>query len=464
MGGSTKGDGKSRTVTGREPRDALFPAGSLNPAHDLRGFLLRGTFGGVGLKLLSIALAFGISVLLARRLGPEGYGVYSYVLSLVMLFTVPARFGLTSLVIRETVRAGTQANWPLLRGLWRWSDRWVSLSSLIMMVLGLIGLGVFADRLPQGAAGTAIWGLLLIPALAMLALRGAALQGLRRVIIGQMPDLVLRQALFLFALLPAMLISPGWLDPERAMLLHVGAAMTALLIAMALRRQARPSALATARSHAMKVGEWLRSALPLALAEGSRILHMQIGIILIGWYHTPDRVGLYQVAAQLSVFVSFLLAPVGQAISPDIARLFHGGETGKVARLVKWGAISCGGSALIIAALFILFGRTMLSGLYSEDFIGAYPALIVLCLNYFVISVFGPIGPVLNMIGRERVNLQAAMAGTLVNIVLCIFLIPAYSMVGAAISLLVSGIVVGSTQIIALMDELLVHRRTKEDG
>lgn len=457
-------EGKGRAALGPTPRRRSFISGFRISVHGLAGFLLRGTLGGVGLKLLSIMLAFGISVLLARQLGPGGYGVYSYVLSLVMLLTVPARFGLTSLVIRETVKAKTQANWPLLNGLWRWSDLWVLLSSLAMILLGLLGIQIFQGQLPEDSAGTAIWGLPLIPALAFLALRGAALQGLRRVVIGQMPDLVLRQAVFLLAVLAASLIMPEWLEPERVMQLHVMAALIALLIAITLRRQAQPSALELVHSHVMKVREWLRSALPLALAEGSRILHMQIGILVIGQYHGADQVGLYQVAAQLSVFVSFLLAPLGQAMAPDIARFYQAGAIGRVRRLVIWGALACGASALMIALPLLLLGRPLLAGLYGTEFAGAYPAMALLGLNYLVMTSFGPIGPVLNMIGCENANLRAAMAGTFTNVISCFLLVPAYATTGAALSMLLSGVMVGLIQVSALKIKLGADRRQTSDG
>ncbi|WP_245740927.1 oligosaccharide flippase family protein [Ectothiorhodospira marina] len=43
-----------------------------------------------------------ITLLLARLLGPLGYGVYAFVLAVVSLISLPVQLGLSPLIVRHT--------------------------------------------------------------------------------------------------------------------------------------------------------------------------------------------------------------------------------------------------------------------------------------------------------------------------------------------------------------------------
>jgi O-antigen/teichoic acid export membrane protein len=54
-------------------------------------------------KILSMAAGFFLAVLLARYLGPEQYGIFSYGLAMVTLFAVVGHVGMDGLVVRELI-------------------------------------------------------------------------------------------------------------------------------------------------------------------------------------------------------------------------------------------------------------------------------------------------------------------------------------------------------------------------
>ena len=84
--------------------------------------MIRAGLGSFGIKLANTALGFAVATALARGLGTAGYGVYSYVFSLVSLLAIPAQLGLPSLVVRETAKAYVHQQWALMKGLWRTSS------------------------------------------------------------------------------------------------------------------------------------------------------------------------------------------------------------------------------------------------------------------------------------------------------------------------------------------------------
>ena len=55
----------------------------------------------LGGKIINMASALLVGILVARYLGPENYGLMNYVISYVAIFTVLSNFGLDNSEIRE---------------------------------------------------------------------------------------------------------------------------------------------------------------------------------------------------------------------------------------------------------------------------------------------------------------------------------------------------------------------------
>ena len=64
----------------------------------------------LGGKIVNMASALFVGILVARYLGPENYGIMNYVISYVAIFSVFATFGLDNIEIRELSRRGDKVN------------------------------------------------------------------------------------------------------------------------------------------------------------------------------------------------------------------------------------------------------------------------------------------------------------------------------------------------------------------
>lgn len=83
----------------------------------LQARLVRGALGVGGLKLLYLPLTLITSIVLARGLGPAGYGQYSFVMAAISILALPVGAGLGQLVTREVARYHHSEEWGLFRGL-----------------------------------------------------------------------------------------------------------------------------------------------------------------------------------------------------------------------------------------------------------------------------------------------------------------------------------------------------------
>ena len=59
------------------------------------------TASGGAIWALGTLATFGVGLILARSLGPEGYGIYGTVIAIVAILAVPGQLGLPILATRE---------------------------------------------------------------------------------------------------------------------------------------------------------------------------------------------------------------------------------------------------------------------------------------------------------------------------------------------------------------------------
>ncbi|MBD3756183.1 MAG: oligosaccharide flippase family protein, partial [Gammaproteobacteria bacterium] len=112
----------------------------------LRARLVRSALGSAGVQAANRAIALVLGVVLARSLGPDGYGVYAFAFALMSLLMVAAEAGVPTLLMREVAAAEGSGDWGLLRGALQRGVQFVGLVSLTIAVSGLVVLVLFADR------------------------------------------------------------------------------------------------------------------------------------------------------------------------------------------------------------------------------------------------------------------------------------------------------------------------------
>ena len=413
--------------------------GAIRTGEGLKGQLLRGGAGSLAVKVVSILLNLLLAIVLARTLGVDGFGIYSFVLALITLMAIPAQMGLPDLVVRETSKAQAAGDWALMQGLWRWSSGVALAMSAALMAIGAAAAWLFAGSLPEGAAAVVYWGLVLVPLVALGNLRGAALRGLRRIVIGQLPEFILRPAFLVALVLGANLgLSARLLSASEAMLLHAVASLLAFAIGAWLLLRARPPELAATPGARTEARAWLASALPLGAIGGVQMITTNIGLVLLGVFAAPEDVGLFRVALQGATLVSFGLAIANTACAPYFARFAAQGEIGKLQRIASSSALAATAFSVPVVAGFVLWGAPLLGLLFGAEFAGAYWPLLILSLGQLANALTASVTTLLTMAGHERAVLMTMAVNATLCTTLAAVLIPPFGSIGAAIAAAVS--------------------------
>jgi O-antigen/teichoic acid export membrane protein len=142
------------------------------------------------LKITGTGLSFISVVLLSRNLGTDGYGIYTYIIAIVSVLSIPASAGLPQLVIRETSRNLAINEPSKVRGLWQWATGVVIKNSIFVIILAIITILLYSKA--KENAGIILWALILVPLSALSNLRSSCLTGLQKIGLGQLPELLIR--------------------------------------------------------------------------------------------------------------------------------------------------------------------------------------------------------------------------------------------------------------------------------
>lgn len=386
------------------------------------------------LKGLSALLGFGTTIVLARTLGPDSYGLYTFILALTTIIALPARAGLPQLVTRETAKANSENDLTTIKGIWRWSTKFVIVVSAAFVTLSAAITSLNIGHINEIHLNTFASALLLIPLMGLSAIRSAALRGLGYTVQGQFPELVIKPIVFLTLLVGiGLFFWSGTMTPQQAITLNITSATTAFIIGAHLLQRNRPKGFKTTKA-AYDSRSWIAAIIPLAAINGMHLVNTQADIILIGFFLDDSDIGHYRVAAQTSLLVAFGLQATKMVVEPHFSALFHRGDFDNLQRLATAASRLNLAAALIILGPILFWGPEFLQIAFGTAFTAAYLPMAILSAGRLLGTFVGSSGHLLNMAGYQKQYALFWLLSAILNIILNFLLIPPFGTAGAAIA------------------------------
>jgi len=425
-------------------------------SHAVRKRIVEGLAGLVGLRIFFGVLSFGLSIFLARTLGKDGFGTYSYAFAWIVVLGVPAILGMDQLLIREVAAYEVKKEWGLMSGLLRAANR-----AVLLVSLGIVGVAAavaWAMRSHwSGQRVTTFWiGLLLLPLITLTRVRQAALQGLHRAVLGATPERLIQPALLIGLLVAAASLRREPLTAPFAMGLNVLTNATAFVVGAWWLHRALPESAKEAEP-VYRERAWAQSALPMVFLAGMGVLFGQAGTLILGAIQGASAVGIYSVADKGAELLAFVLVAQNAAFSSTAASLYAAGDLKRLQRLATRIARLTLLASLPLAIMFIGFGHRFLLYSYGAQFTQAQQALAILALGQLVNVGMGLNSVLLMMTGHERDSARAVAVSAGAAILLNLILIPRWGMVGAAISTAIGVVLLNVLATLALYRKTGIH-------
>jgi len=368
-------------------------------------------------------VSFVLSVFIARRFGPETFGVYAQAVSLGALLGILIDGGFGKLLIRETVRASPalSRHGPDLHG-FAFGHALMTTALLALLVL----MNPLSLHWPTLLATVGAFGAAVLAQFSMAVLRG---QGrLMRDALWQMASRTLTAACMALAL---------WWGANAPWQVLAAQFLGALMLLLLLMRRGwvRPVFRIPREIYAV--------VLPLIWLDLATVIYFRSDILLFKVMDVPKAdVGAYGVAFRLIEAVLLLATPV----SLLLFRRFRlnveavGQETiGKVVRL----AVLAGGAGLLVFLLALPMADLFFRLVFGEGFGMAGGLFKVLSLMLVFALANGVLGQGVFALGLDRHYVWTASVAAVFNVAGNLLLMPAYGAWAAAWMTVATEVVLG---------------------
>ena len=382
----------------------------------IRSVLLRGYF---------VAIGFVTTVVFARLVSVDEFGRYSLLLSIALLVSGIAQAGTTPLIVRESA---THSELGQVRSLVRFS-----LKLIINLLLVLISCGVIVAAIVGNdwrgvlVAGCAALGLV------VMAVLSAAVRGLGKVIVGQMPDLLVRPSSLLAVVLISVFLGLK-LDGLRLLALHVAAITVALIYIFSEFRKLTTNTGAVENSSEQK-RQWLQKILTIASVGWIGIGITQTSPIFLGVVGEEADVALLRVGVQFAALATLGLSAAESAYSPRFSATYAAGQRADLARMVSQSCRISSAIALVFVVALIPSAETLIDILFDPEYRSAVEVVRVLLFAQLINAVFGAVGTLLIACNREREVVFANAASFTVLIGGLLTLTSTFGVLGAAFAI-----------------------------
>ena len=388
--------------------------------------LLRKAGGSAVLKASSLLLGFLTSILLARTLGPDEFGRYVFAFSVISLAALPVGTALNQFIMRESARAFALDSPALIKGLIKRSFVWVPSIGLLVCV----SLWCWVSGRSDDA--TFIWGLPIIPLMALVALRTELLRGAGLILQSQWPDMVLRPLSFVVLTCGLMITSA--LTAVTALVAYGLALVVTLCTVVWLFR----SGIATKKYRETQAefddGRWLRS-MPWfmaisAIGAGSTLS----GAIILGLVNADvSQVAAFQLGLSFSALVGLPLVIVNLVVGPQITQWWEAGDKDSCVALLSQMTRLAACVSLVGGAAVLYLPEIILGVFYGDAYEYGVKTLQVLVVSQMVNVAFGPVGLALTLSGFERQAFTGQLVGLMMSLSVTVMLVGEYGAAGAAV-------------------------------
>ncbi|MCP4717545.1 MAG: oligosaccharide flippase family protein [Deltaproteobacteria bacterium] len=366
-------------------------------------------------QILSTCYGAGVltvtAFLLGRLLGPRDYGTYMFVLTVVALYGIVLEGGFKTLIFKERARSAGTAE-ILSRATWH---------LVLFFLLGLIPLQLFLRDMMLGFFALAYYALVVLSDFVLFDMKGGGY------FVAEARWRAFQKTLAV-APLWVLMMTP-WLSPLNVFLtsaLGYGAWLAVICCCRSVRLRPRIGF----------SGNLYRRVLPFVLINICTLLYFRSDLVMLQYLAGSREVGLYSAAYKFIEGICFVLAPVSHVYFQRLCKCSESRAASR-ALLVRY-LSGYAVLAAVIAALGLSLAKQLLTFTYGADFLAALPAFSVLIGALLVIIPNAILMQTAIAYDQEKMYSLFVALGAALNIVLNLFLIPLYGIVGAAAATLIT--------------------------
>lgn len=355
----------------------------------------------------------------ARILQAEGYGIYSYALSLAGFFTIFSDIGLSSLLTRELSKHKDEDIRPYIS-----TTFYIKILLIVLSVAVTVILGPHFTKIPEVKT--------IIPIVAFL----TAFDSMRSFFYSitrssNQMEVEARSIIFTEIAIDALSFFVLFTRPsvESVSLAYtIGDAVGCLGIGWKTRNIWIPAMKKPFESKLVK--QIVNSAWPFAIMGLLGSFMINVDSIVIGWFRNAYELGLYAAAQKPVQLLYMIPGLLSTGIFPIVARMVYNGEKEKVQRITNQLFKGVTLIALPIMLGGIVLGTKIVNLAFGSAYDGASLTFELLLLTLAPVFAGMVWGNVVFAYDKQRIFIITTLIGAILNTGLDFLLIPHYGLPG----------------------------------
>lgn len=386
----------------------------MKPASMVRNVLLS------AVARASDAVLLLLLILAARQLGDERYGRFAFGLAFVGLFEVAADFGLRELVIREVGRDRSQARWFVAHAM-TWKVVYAFFTTLLV--------GVIAWFLPVSPEQRAvIWILLAAAVFRSFRFFFRSVLVAHEAFGMETRTLAVERALLVLVCGGVLLAGYG-LIPFALSFACVSFINTILFLVVTQRSTGTLGFAREGRS----LQTLFRSSVPFWLTAAAMGLYFKLDSVMLSFLRGDAEVGWYNAAYRIIEGTVVIPSTLYYALFPRLSALYAD-KSHSLRDITERGLKTVIAAGFLFAGLGVLFASPLMLTIYGSAYAPSVIAFQILSASLPFFFGWSFMIAVLNAIDRANMPFWGVLTGSILNVLVNLWLIPRHGYVGASIA------------------------------
>lgn len=380
-------------------------------------WLFVGEFGVKFLKLF-------IFIYAARKLGVSEWGVFSYAIALISFFNIISDIGLNSVLLRETAKNNPE------------QPQYISTSFFLKFGLSIISSLLLLSLLLFLKDNNVIK--ILIPITALLLFLDTMREfgfSLNRAFEKMEIEAMTKISTTII------LVTLGFVfiryEARASSLLYayvISSALGIVIMYSSLKKNFKNLILNFNKNLLIPI--W-REAWPVGIAGALGTVLASMDIIILGWFQTPDQIGLYSTAQKPVQMMYLFPILISTAILPAFSRFAYTDKERMrdiTNKMIKWSFLF----TIPMVILCLTISGPIFILLFGQQYALSIPVFKIMSFTIITSAPSIIISKAIFAEGKQKQLIQFILISLFVNTTLCLLTIPRFGIYGAAVSVTIA--------------------------
>ena len=395
-------------------------------------------------KNIGVLTSFLLHIYMARQLGPEQFGIYSYVISWVLILALFSSFGFEHLQAKYVAKFKVKGQLYELATLTQSASQFVISLGVLVAIIASISIYMFRDTISDEISTAFLWGVLIIPFLAIINSNKGVLRGLKKQIhISILTDFLRPFMILLFFYI----FVQSRQETSASIMIQITLSVLFFIFLLSIHAvkiniNCGDSMLNEIKKRTIKekfytTVNWSTTAIPFVLYVGVIQVEKNIDILMLGLLNDMKTAGIFAIVSKITTMLILLTTTINLVASPIFSELFSLSKIEELGNIVTTIRIISSTVASLFLLMIYFYGKEIIL-IFGSEYIEGLIALKILVAAQFCRTLMGPVLMISVMTGLQKVAVKVIGVGVLIHLILNSILIPHWGVLGAAISSLIS--------------------------